>query len=151
MEIVNRKYSVRRELLSTYFCRCDDVTDPLIVFNPESHTFFRDLGKYFCIALAQDVAGFNSDKDVAIALKHFFTTALEIPTEEPIEEQIHIPTEEVSVEKPRAALVGYVAEQLSNANSRNADLLSIRCINWPHADFRKTQSRQELPIFDTHS
>lgn len=111
-EIHNRKYSVKRELLSTYFCRCDDVTDPLIVFNPESYTFFRDLGKYFCIALAQDVAGFNSDKDVAVALKHFFTTALDLPTEEPIDEQIHIPTEEVSVQKPRAALLGYVVESI---------------------------------------
>jgi len=58
------------------------------------------------------VAGFNSDKDVAIALKHFFSTALELPTEEPIEEQIHIPTEEVSVQKARSALVGYVVESI---------------------------------------
>jgi len=62
----------------------------------------------FCIALAQDVAGFNSDKYVAIALKHFFTTALELRTEEPIEEQIHIPSEEVSLPKPRSAFIGYV-------------------------------------------
>ncbi len=53
--------------------------------------------KYYCLALAQDCAGFSSDKDVAIALKHMFTTALELPTEEAIEEQIHVPTEEVNI------------------------------------------------------
>jgi hypothetical protein len=111
-EIENRKYSARMEILKTYFVKCDDVRDPLIVFNPEFHPFFRELEKYFCIALAQDVAGFNSDKDVAITLKHFFTTALELPSEEPIEEQIHIPAEEVSAETPRAALLGYVVESI---------------------------------------
>jgi hypothetical protein len=111
-EIENRKYSARMEMLKTYFVKCDDVSDPLTVFNPEFHPFFRELQKYFCIALAQDVAGFNSDKDVAIALKHFFTTALELPTEEPIEEQIHIPTEEVSVQNPKSALLGYVVESI---------------------------------------
>ncbi len=111
-EIENRKYSVRMEILKTYFVRCDDVRDPLIVFNPEFHPFFREVEKYYCIALAADVAGFNSDKDVAIALKHFFTAALELPTEEPIEEQIHIPTEEISIPKSRSALIGYVIESI---------------------------------------
>jgi len=111
-EIENRKYSVKMEILKTYFVRCDDVKDPIIVFNPEFHPFFREVEKYFCVALAQDVAGFNSDKDVAIALKHFFTAALELPTEEPIEEQIHIPTEEVGLPNPRSALIGYVAESI---------------------------------------
>jgi hypothetical protein len=111
-EIENRRYSAKMEILKTYFVKCDDVNDPLIVFNPEFHPFFREAEKYFCIALAQDVAGFNSDKDVAIALKHFFTTALELPTEEPIEEQIHIPTEEVSVQNQRTAFVGYVIESI---------------------------------------
>jgi hypothetical protein len=111
-EIENRKYSAKMEILKTYFVKCDDVRDPLIVFNPEFHPFFRELEKYFCITLGQDIAGFNSDKDVAIVLKHFFTTALELPTEEPIEEQIHIPTEEVSQRITRSALIGYVVESI---------------------------------------
>jgi DNA helicase HerA-like ATPase len=68
--------------------------------------------KYYCLALAQDIAGFSSDKDVAIALKHFFTATLELPTEEQIEEQIHIPTEEVSKEGTRKALIGYVIKSV---------------------------------------
>ncbi len=111
-EITARKYSVKMEILKTYFVQCSDVTDPIIVFNPEVYPFFRELEKYFCLALAEDVAGFNSDKDVAICLKHFFTTALELPTEEPIEEQIHIPSEEVSIPKPRSAFLGYVVESV---------------------------------------
>jgi len=39
-EIENRKYSAKMEILKTYFVKCDDVTDPLIVFNPEFHPFF---------------------------------------------------------------------------------------------------------------
>lgn len=68
--------------------------------------------KYFCLALAQDSAGFNSDKDVAVALKHMFTAALVLPTEEPIEEQVHIPSEEISAEKPRTAFLGYVVASI---------------------------------------
>jgi hypothetical protein len=111
-EIEKRKYSAKMEILKTYFVKCDDVRDPLIVFNPEFHPFFREAERYYCIALAADIAGFNSDKDVAVALKHFFTTALELPTEEPIEEQIHIPSEEVSQPTARSALIGYVAESI---------------------------------------
>lgn len=111
-EITARKYSIKMEILKTYFIKCSDVTDPIIVFNPEVYPFFRELQKYFCLTLAQDVAGFNSDKDVAIALKHFFTTALELPTEEPIEEQIHIPSEEVSIPAARKAFLGYVVESV---------------------------------------
>jgi hypothetical protein len=111
-EIQSRKYSMKMEILKTYFVSCEDVKDPMIVFNPEFHPFFRDARKYFCIALAADIAGFNSDKDVAIVLKHFFTTALELPTEEPIEEQIHIPTEEVCQPVQRSGLIGYVIESI---------------------------------------
>lgn len=111
-EIERREYSARMEILKTYFVRCDQVKDSLIVFNPEFHPFFREGAKYYCLVLAADVAGFNSDKDVAIALKHFFTTALELPTEEPIEEQIHIPSEEVSIPKSKTALIGYVIESI---------------------------------------
>jgi len=71
-----------------------------------------EMRKYYCLALSQDCAGFTSDKDVAIALKHMFTMALEMPTEEPIEEQLHIPTEEVSMSKPKSAFLGYVASSV---------------------------------------
>src|SRR5208282_86452 len=111
-EIENRKYSVKMEILKTYFVRCDEVRDPIIVFNPEFYPFFREVEKYYCIALASDIAGFKSYKDVAIALKHFFTAALKLPTEEPIQEQIHIPTEEVSQPNPKAAFIGYVVESI---------------------------------------
>jgi len=80
----------------------------MMILNPEFFPYSDGMRKYDCLALAQDCAGFSSDKDVAIALKHMFTTALELPTEEQIEEQIHMPTEEVSVEKPRSAFLGYV-------------------------------------------
>lgn len=39
-EIENRKYSAKMEILKTYFVKCDEVKDPLIVFNPEFHPFF---------------------------------------------------------------------------------------------------------------
>jgi len=35
-----------------------------------------------------------------------FTRALELPREEAIEEQIHIPTKEVSIPKPNSAFSG---------------------------------------------
>lgn len=111
-EIENRKYSAKMEMLKTYFVECSDVKDPIIVFNPEFFPYSDDTRKYYCLALAQDVAGFNSDKDIAIALKHMFTTALELPTEEPIEEQIHVPTEEVSIPKPKSAFLGYVVTSI---------------------------------------
>jgi len=111
-EIESRKYSARMEMLKTYFVECSDVKDPIVVFNTEFFPFFRNSERYFCIALAQDCAGFTSDKDVAVALKHMFITALELPTEEPIEEQIHIPTEEVSIQKPKSALLGYVVTSI---------------------------------------
>jgi len=34
-EIEARKYSAKMEILKTYFVRCSDVKDPMIVFNPE--------------------------------------------------------------------------------------------------------------------
>jgi len=71
-----------------------------------------EMRKYYCLALSQDCAGFTSDKDVATALKHMFTMALEMPTEEPIEEQLHIPTEEVSMSKPKSAFLGYVVSSV---------------------------------------
>jgi len=111
-EIESRKYSAKMEIAKTYFVQCSDVKDPIIVFNPEFFPYFDEVKKYYCLALANDCAGFTSDKDVAVALKHMFTSALELPTEEPIEEQIHIPTEEVSIPKPKSAFLGYVVESV---------------------------------------
>lgn len=111
-EIINRRYSARMEIQKTYFVACSDVRDPLVVFNPEVYPFFPELKAYYCLALANDCAGFNSDKDVAVALKHMFTSTLELPTEEAIEEQIHIPTKEVSEEGPKKALIGYVIKSV---------------------------------------
>jgi hypothetical protein len=111
-EIESRKYSLKMEIVKTYFVKCSDVKDPLIVFNPEFFPYVDEAKKYYCLALAQDCAGFSSDKDVAIALKHMFTSALELPTEEPIEEQIHIPSEEVSIPKEKSAFLGYVVSSI---------------------------------------
>ena len=111
-EITSRRYSAKMEMIKTYFVKCDDVKDAVIVFNPEFYPFFRETKKYYCLALSEDCAGFTSDKDVTIALKHMFTTALELPAEEPIEEQIHIPTEEVSIPKPKSAFLGYVVSSI---------------------------------------
>jgi len=119
-EIESRKYSVKMEIIKTYFVKCSDVKDPVIVFNPEFFPLFREAEKYYCVALANDCAGFSSDKSVAIAVKHMFTTALELPKEEPIEEQIHIPTEEVSIPKPKSAFLGYVVESVIKKKVKKA-------------------------------
>lgn len=111
-EIEARKYSAKMEILKTYFVRCSDVKDPMIVFNPEFFPHSDDMKKYYCLALAKDCAGFTSDKDIAIALKRMFTMALELPKEEAIEEQIHIPAEEVSVPKPFSAFIGWVVSSV---------------------------------------
>jgi hypothetical protein len=111
-EIESRKYSLKMEIVKTYFVKCSDVKDPLIVFNSEFFPYVDEAKKYYCLALAQDCVGFSSDKDVAIALKHMFTSALELPTEEPIEEQVHIPSEEVSIPKEKSAFLGYVVSSI---------------------------------------
>jgi len=41
-----------------------------------------------------------------------FSTVLELPTEEPIEEQIHIPSEQVSLPQPKSALLGNVVNSI---------------------------------------
>jgi hypothetical protein len=61
--------------------------------------------------LYQDCAGFASDKDVASVLRKMFISA-ELPAEEPIEEQIHIPSEDLSIEKAKSAFLGYVVESV---------------------------------------
>ena len=111
-EIESRKYSAKMEIVKTYFVKCSEVRDPLIVFNPEFFPYFEEVKKYYCLALARDCANFCSDKDVAIALKHMFTSVLELPKEEEIEEQIHIPSEEVSTPKERSAFIGYIVESV---------------------------------------
>ena len=76
-EIEARRYSAKMEITKTYFVRCSDVKDPMIVFNPEFFPYSDDMRRYYCLALAKDCVGFPSDKDVAIALKRMFTMALE--------------------------------------------------------------------------
>jgi len=41
-----------------------------------------------------------------------FSTVLELPTEEPIQEQIHIPSEQVSLPQPKSALLGHVVNSI---------------------------------------
>jgi len=118
-DIVARRYSARMEMEKTYFVKCADVRDPAIVFHPEFAPFLDEVRKFLCLTLAQDCAGFNSDKDVGVALKAMFTTVLELPTEEPIEEQIHFPTKDVAKEGPRRAFLGYAVKSvIKRENSR---------------------------------
>jgi hypothetical protein len=79
--------------------KCSDVKDPLIVFNPEFFPYSDEMRKYCCIALTKDVASFEASYSVASVLRKMFSSALKLPTEEPIEEQIHIPSEEISIPK----------------------------------------------------
>jgi len=111
-EILGRKRSAKIEANLTYFVKCSEVKDPLIVFNPEFFPMWNEASKYYCLALAKDCAGFSSDKQVASVLRKMFISALELPKEEEIEEQIHIPSDEISVEKPRTAFLGYVVESV---------------------------------------
>jgi hypothetical protein len=111
-EILARKRAAKIEANLTYFVKCTDVKDPIIVFNPEFFPLWDEVKNCYCLALSEDCAGFDCDKDVGSVLRKMFTTALEIPKEEEIEEQIHIPSEEVSVEKPRSAFLGYVVESI---------------------------------------
>ena len=108
-EIVSRKEATKKEAALTYFVKCSDVTDPVIVFSPSFPPYWDEVNKYYNLVLARDVAGFESDKGVAIVLRKMFTTALELPKEEvAIEEKIHIPTDEVSIPGERKAFIGYV-------------------------------------------
>jgi hypothetical protein len=112
-EIISRKESAKKEAALTYFVKCSDVTDPVIVFSPSFPPYWEEVNKYYNLVLAKDVAGFEADKGVAMVLRKMFTTALEVPAEEVvIEEKIHIPTEEVSIAGPRKAFIGYVVESV---------------------------------------
>ncbi|MFQ5951149.1 MAG: helicase HerA domain-containing protein, partial [Candidatus Geothermarchaeales archaeon] len=102
------------EIVQSYFISCVDVEDPEIVFTGFVPTEDR-IRTYGGIALSEDAAGFSSDKDVAIALRKMFTTALEVPKEEfQIDEQIHVPGREVSEEGPGRAFIGYVVRSIVN-------------------------------------
>jgi len=111
-EILARKRAAKIEANLTYFVRCSDVRDPIIVFNIEFFPYWTEMKKHYGIALAEDCAGFNCDKDVALVMRKMFISALELPTEEPIEEKIHIPSEEVSTPKPKSAFLGYVVSSI---------------------------------------
>jgi len=111
-EILSRRRSAKIEANLTYFVKCVDVADPLIVFHPEFFPLWDEVIKYYGIALTRDTAGFDCDKDVASVFRKFFTSALELPKEERIEEKIHVPSEEVSIPLPRTAFIGYVVESV---------------------------------------
>ena len=104
------------EISKTYFVKCSDVKDPVIVFNPELYPFFPEHKKYFGLALAKDVAGFNSDKDIGIGLRKMFTSVLELPKEKTIEERIHQPGKEVSIEGAKGAFLGHVIKSIVKDN-----------------------------------
>ena len=111
-EILGRRRAAKIEANLTYFVKCTEVKDPVIVFRPEFFPFWDEVKKHCCMALAEDSAGFSCDKQVASVLRKMFTTALELPKEVEIEERIHIPTEQISIESPRRAFLGYVVESV---------------------------------------
>lgn len=111
-EILSRKRAAKIEANLTYFVKCSDVKDPIIVFNPEFFPLWSEVKKHYCLALKEDCAGFSCNKDVGSVLRKMFTTALELPKEVVIEEKIHIPSAEVSVETPKSAFIGYIVESV---------------------------------------
>jgi hypothetical protein len=111
-EILGRRRAAKIEANLTYFVKCSEVKDPIIVFNPEFFPFWDEAKKNYCMVLKEDCAGFACNKEVASVLRKMFTTALELPKEVEIEEKIHMPKEEVSVELPRRAFIGYVVESV---------------------------------------
>lgn len=118
-EIARKRYAAKQEISHAYFIACDDVQDPEIVFTGFVPT--TDLWRsYGGLVLSEDVAGFSSSKDVAIALQKMFTLSLELPKEEyQVDEQIHIPAEEVSTAGPRRAFIGYVMASVVKDRTTN--------------------------------
>ncbi|MEM3078546.1 MAG: hypothetical protein QXR38_03515, partial [Nitrososphaerales archaeon] len=102
-EILGRKRAAMREANLTYFVKCSEVGS-FDNFHARIFPLAEEAKKYYGIALTKDCAGFECDKDGASVLRKLFTTTLELPTEEPIEEQIRIPSEEVSIEKSQLFL-----------------------------------------------
>lgn len=111
-EIASRRKAAKIEMKETYFVACDEVHDPLVVFNPEVFPLWDRVKRYYGAALAQDVSGFSADQAVAGALRKMFTMTLDVPAEELIDEQIHIPTEEVGIPGLRKAFLGHVVESV---------------------------------------
>lgn len=97
-EILARKRAAKIEANETYFVKCSDVRDPLIVFNPEFFPSSDDMRKRSCIGLAKDIAGFEASYSVASVIRKMFSSALELP--------IH------SIRKPKSALLGYVVSSI---------------------------------------
>lgn len=62
-EILSRKRSAKIEANLTYFVKCSDVKDPLIVFNPEFFPYWNEVKKHYSFILSKDCAGFSCDKD----------------------------------------------------------------------------------------
>jgi hypothetical protein len=129
--------------------KCSEVKDPLIVFNPEFFPLWEEVRKHYGIALAEDCAGFNCDKEVASILRKMFTTALELPKEIEIEEQIHTPTEEVSVERPKSVFLGHVGHVDNKEESHEeTSLFSSRCFDRPCDNLREDEGGKELPFLN---
>ncbi len=111
-DILARRRAAEIEANLTYFVKCSPVKDPIIALRPEFFLLWDEVQPYYSLALADDCAGFGSNKEIAAIMRKMFTSALELPKEESIEEQIHIPSEEVSLEGPRKALLGYIVESV---------------------------------------
>jgi hypothetical protein len=51
-EIISRKEASKKEAALTYFVKCSDVTDPLIVFSPSFPPYWDEVSKYYNLVLA---------------------------------------------------------------------------------------------------
>lgn len=118
-EIIGRRKAAKIEIKETYFVACHEVHDPLVTLNPEVFPLWDRMKRYYGAALARDVAGFSSDQAVAGVLRKMFTSTLDLPAEELLDEQIHIPTEEVSIPGPRKAFLGHVVESVIKRKVNN--------------------------------
>lgn len=144
-EILARKRAAKIEANLTYFVKCSDVKDPVIVFNPEFFPYWSEAKKYYGVALAKDCAGFSSDKDVANVLKHMFISALELPKKTEIKEEIHIPSEEVSIEEPRKAFLGYIVSSIiKNRVKRRRVYFPLDVLTAHAIIFKKTRIRKSF-------
>ena len=53
-EILARKRAAKIEANLTYFVKCSEVRDPLIVFSPEFFPLWEEAKKYYCLTLARE-------------------------------------------------------------------------------------------------
>lgn len=112
-EIKSRRDAAKKEAANTYFVKCSDVIDPLIVFSPSFPPYWDEVSKYYNLALAKDVGNFESDKGVALVLKKMFTTALELPPEGvEVEEKIVVPENLPLNENSKPAFIGYLVNSV---------------------------------------